>query len=218
MRRPTHCELISWQRFHALCRRLAHKIRESGYRPDIIVAIGRGGYMPARILSDLLGVSNLTSFKIEHYEGIRKTGKAFVRYPLNVDLSGLRVLLVDDVNDSGETLAAAIPHVLGQGTPQELRTAVLHHKAVSSHIPDYHAWRVVKWRWIIYPWALTEDLSALITAMRPAAREPTEIARRLAVEHRVRVPRRVLAELLPMIGLGDSPKPTHALAERAEHA
>ena len=111
MSHPTPCELISWNGACDLCRQLVGKIRKAGYHPDIIVAIGRGGYMPARILSDYLDLMNLTSFKIEHYRGLHKEPAAQIRYPLSADLTGQQVHLVDDVSDSGDTFKLAMKHL-----------------------------------------------------------------------------------------------------------
>ena len=61
------CELISWSEVERLCQHLARLIRESGYRPDLIIAIGRGGYVPARLMCDWLHIMGLTSIKVEHY-------------------------------------------------------------------------------------------------------------------------------------------------------
>jgi hypothetical protein len=189
------CEIISWARLHDLCRRLAAKVRASGFRPDAIVAIGRGGWMPGRLLSDLLGVMNLTEFKIEHYRGARREPVARVRYPLSADLSGQRVLLVDDVSDTGETYRVALEHIHSRCTPAEIRTTAVHHKVVSTYEPDLYAARIVRWRWIIYPWAQMEDLAGLVGAMTPPPAGTDAIARRLRDEHGLRVSRRILDEL-----------------------
>jgi len=195
---PDHkkCEVITWNRFHALSRKLARKVRESGYRPDTIVAIGRGGYMPGRILSDFLDVMDLACIKVEHYHAAKKDREAVVRYPLTADLSGRRVLLVDDVSDSGDTFDVALPHLACRGTPAEVRTAVLHHKVTSSYVPDYYAKKVLKWRWIVYPWAVAEDLGSLIREMSPRPADLGGIARRLKNEHGVCVSRRLLRDIL----------------------
>ncbi len=106
------CEVISWHRFYALARRLAHRVRDSGYRPEVIVAIGRGGYMPARILSDFLGQMDLTGFKIEHYRGAQKQVAASVRYPLAADVGGRRVLLAGIRSRWPSNICAAVGHRL----------------------------------------------------------------------------------------------------------
>lgn len=193
------CEVISWRRFHTLARQLARRVRASGYRPDTLVAVGRGGYMPARILADFLDIMDLTSFKVEHYRAAHKGRAALVRYPLRTDLSGRRVLLVDDVSDSGDTFRVALEHVNSCGRPAEVRSAVLHHKTVSAYVPDYYAQKVVKWRWIIYPWALAEDLGSFIRAMSPPPADVDETARRLLDEYGVRVPRPILQDILDML-------------------
>lgn len=193
------CEVVGWERLHGLCRRLAAKVRASGFRPEAIVAIGRGGWMPGRVLSDLLGVMNLTEFKVEHYRGARREPLARVRYPLSADLTGQRVLLVDDVSDTGDTYRVALEHLRSHCTPAEVRTAALHHKVVSTYEPDLYAARIVRWRWIIYPWALMEDLAGLLGAMTPRPEGIDAIAQRLREEHGLRVSRRTLEELVTVL-------------------
>jgi len=162
------CELISWSEVERLCQRLAGLIRESGYRPDLVIAIGRGGYVPARLVCDWLHIMELSSIKIEHYlSGANRQEEAVIRYPLKADIRGLRVLVVDDVNDTGDTLEAAVLH-LQTFQPAEIRTAVMHHKAVTCFEVDYYAGKIIKWRWLVYPWAVNEDVSAFLKRLKPA--------------------------------------------------
>jgi hypoxanthine phosphoribosyltransferase len=192
------CEYISWSRFYSLSRILARRIHDSGFKPDVIVAIGRGGYMPARIISDFLHIMNLSSFKIEHYKGTRKNPVPLIKYPLGRSVSGEKVLLVDDVCDSGGTFELADRHLEEQMQLKETRTAVLHFKKTSSFIPDYYAGRIIKWRWIIYPWAAAEDISEFIKEIRPRPETTREIKDILARDHGVRIPSRVLEDILAM--------------------
>lgn len=180
------CELVTWGQFNELSRTLAHSIRSTGYNIDLLVAIGRGGYMPGRIVSDILGVMNLTTFKIEHYHGSRKSDEAFIRYPLVTEVEEQNILLVDDVSDSGDTFKIAMEHIKTLGTPKHIKTAVLHHKAVSSFVPDHYAALVKQWRWIIYPWAVTEDLAVLIDAIEPAMVDIEDIQNRLLENHGIK--------------------------------
>jgi hypoxanthine phosphoribosyltransferase len=184
---PVRCELVTWAQVQRLCLKLAEQIEASGFRPEAIVAIGRGGWTPARLLSDYLDVFDLTSFKIEHYRGVERQREARVRYPLAADLSGLRVLVVDDVSDSGETFVVALDHVRSRGEPAEIRTAALHHKVVASYEPDYYAKRIVKWRWLTYPWAVIEDASGFIARMPERPGNVEEARAWLAKEHNLRL-------------------------------
>ena len=60
-------ELISWKKSYHLAKKLSELIRTSGYQPEIVIAIGRGGYVPARVVCDYLLIDRLTSIKIEHW-------------------------------------------------------------------------------------------------------------------------------------------------------
>ena len=192
------CDYISWSRFYSLSRKLSIRIHDSGFKPDLIIAIGRGGYMPARIISDFLHVMNLTSFKIEHYRGTQKKTTARVRYPLAQAVAGNRILLVDDVCDTGDTFDMAQEHLDERLQPQEIRTAVMHYKKASSFIPDYYAVRMMRWRWIIYPWAAAEDISVFLKQMQPKPETAGEISNNLLRDYGVRVPLPVLRDILAL--------------------
>ena len=192
--RSIRCELVSWKQFSVLARELALTILSSGFQADIIVAIGRGGYMPARLLSDYLDIFNLTSFKIEHYRRTEKSADTVVRYPLSVDLSGLKVLLVDDVSDGGDTLTVAVSHLHENGPPAEIRTAVLHHKQQSGFVPNYYAAEIIEWRWLIYPWALLEDVSGFIQTLKLDQSTPTEMRSNIEQYYAVSIPDQALLD------------------------
>lgn len=200
-------EYISWSKFYRLCGTLYERISASGYRPDTIIAIARGGYAPARILADYFAVMNLLSLKIEHYHGPDKMPKAVVRYPLTADISGRDVLLVDDVSDSGDTFDVALRHLKERGLPASLRTGVLHHKATSSVEPDYYARRVVKWRWITYPWAVVEDLTVLAARMQPTPESKSELWQNLRREAGMVLPQRLYDQIASIVlsNLGSKP-------------
>jgi len=176
---------VSWEEQYRLARVLASKVRSSGYRPDLVIAIGRGGYIPARILCDLLSIFRLTCVRAEHWGTPAEKGeKAVIRFPLCIAIQGERVLIVDDVTDTGDSMAAVLEHVKGLG-PSEVRTAVLQHKEVSGFLPDYYAEVCPVWQWIVYPWALHEDLLGFmgkILAERPLT--PGELKGELASRFR----------------------------------
>ena len=189
------CELISWSEVERLCQHLAGLIRESGYRPDLIIAIGRGGYVPARLMCDWLHIMGLTSIKVEHYlSGANRQEEAVIRYPLKADIRGLRVLVVDDVNDTGDTLEAATQH-LQAFQPGEIRTAVMHHKAVTHFDADYSAGKIVKWRWLIYPWAVNEDVSAFLERLLPAPESLEDAQQLLARQFNIKISLKRLGDI-----------------------
>lgn len=190
---PLKVELISWGETERLIGRLASHIRESGFTPDVVIAIARGGYIPARLLCDHLNIYQLTSIRISHYlSGAHRSEQAQLVAPLHIDISRAKVLLVDDVDDSGDTLELAQQH-LSERQPKQLRIAVLHHKLASSIIPDYYAHKIVTWRWLTYPWALHEDVCGFLNSLSPPATSPEDAAQRLQSEFQISVPRRVLA-------------------------
>ncbi|OYT33252.1 xanthine phosphoribosyltransferase [Archaeoglobales archaeon ex4484_92] len=156
------CLQYSWDDITQLCKILAQKIKVSGFKADTIVAIARGGWVPARILCDHLDIKDLFSVKTEHWGVVATiTGKARITQPLNINLENKNILIVDDVADTGDTILLVKEHVLGL-SPLEVRTAVLDYKKTSKFEPDYYASKLEEWRWIIYPWSLKEDLKDLL--------------------------------------------------------
>jgi hypoxanthine phosphoribosyltransferase len=133
------CELVTWHQAACMARTLGRCIRQSGFSPEIVVAIGRGGYVPARVVCDELLMTMLAGIRIEHW-GIaaRRQEKATVVVPLAVPVRDRRVLIVDDVTDTGETLQAAVSYIDSLGAA-EIRTAVLQHKTSSAFVPDFIA-------------------------------------------------------------------------------
>ncbi len=195
-----HCELISWNRIYRLARHLYQKIDKNGYKPDIIVAIARGGYVPARIICDFMGIYNLTSIRIVHYiAGARKQKQARLAIPLCYDIHGKKVLLVDDVSDTGDTFDVALPY-LKSLEPAEIKTAVLNHKKTASTQPDFYAEKVIKWRWLIYPWAVIEDISGFIAQMDPSPETPDDAVRRLEEKYHCQVPKKTMEDVFSFIG------------------
>jgi hypoxanthine phosphoribosyltransferase len=196
MARRFLCEVVSWGEVTRLVRRLALAITAAGYRPDVIVAIARGGYVPARLLADYLNVMVLASFKIEHYApGARKQRRARIAQPLNIAVAGKCVLVVDDVADSGDTFVAALRHIK-KGRPAAIKTAALHYKTTSRVRPDFIGEQTLVWRWINYPWARIEDINGFIQRMKPRPASAAAAAQRLQREFGMRVPRALVADAM----------------------
>ncbi|MCD6493999.1 MAG: phosphoribosyltransferase [Archaeoglobaceae archaeon] len=156
------CRQYTWNDIVELCRKLSNEIRKNKFKPDAIVAIARGGWVPARILCDFLNVKDLYSVKTEHWGIVAtETGKARITQPLNVDFSGKNVLIVDDVADTGETVEIVAEHVRDLNA-KDVKIAVIDYKHTSKFKPDFFASEMKEWKWIVYPWSLREDLRDLI--------------------------------------------------------
>ena len=193
------CELISWRRVYQLARRLALNISNTRFQPDIIVAIARGGYVPARILCDFLNVYRLTSLGVTHYAaGARQLNRARLQSALDTDIEGMNVLVVDDTSDTGDTLGLVLDH-LKTLNPASIKVAILHYKKVSAVTPDFYAQKVVKWRWIVYPWAVIEDITGFIQRMPKRPGTPEDAAIRLNRDYGVQVPKQTLGDIYTLL-------------------
>jgi hypoxanthine phosphoribosyltransferase len=198
------CQVISLSQVYDQSYELAHKILKSGYRPEIIVAIARGGFIPARFLCDFLTVSDMTSIKIKHYGAAAvKERAAWVQYPLSADIKGRNVLVVDDVNDTGETLIAAANHI-HDFQPAILKIAVLHEKQTTVMSADYYSLYVRKWRWIIYPWAVVEDVGTFLKKMEPYPISAADASVRLRREYGIRMSLRWIKKIM-RLKISDEP-------------
>ncbi|MBS7618965.1 phosphoribosyltransferase, partial [Candidatus Bathyarchaeota archaeon] len=101
-------EAPSWDEIYEMCLDLASMIKASGFKPDLIVGIARGGWIPARLLSDFLNNPNITSIKVEFYLDIGKTkDEPTITQDIQVPVNEKKVLLVDDVADTGKSLMPA---------------------------------------------------------------------------------------------------------------
>jgi len=189
------CELVSWSRVHHLAGRLAARIIASGFCPDVVVAIARGGFVPARLLCDFLDIADLESFRVQHYmAGWQKQQRARLLSTLNIDVRGKRVLVVDDVTDTGDTLEVMDDYLRTLGCA-EYRVAVLHHKQSSGTVPDYYGQKVTAWRWLTYPWAVVEDLGGFVKKLADVPSTPAALAQRLHAELGIRVPAALMKEI-----------------------
>jgi len=167
-------KVVSWSEVVEWSRGLARKIRSSGFKPDVIIAIARGGFVPARLLCDYLDVVDLLSIKIEHWiETGKHKDEATMKYPFDYDLSDRNVLIVDDIADTGKSVVLASKHIKEKCRPKMLKTATMQVIPVTSMIiPDYYVDKVKKWTWYMYPWNFTEDMINL--TMRIINDKPNE--------------------------------------------
>jgi hypoxanthine phosphoribosyltransferase len=165
----------SWDRVYEMLVEMALRIRKSGFKPDIIVGVSRGGWAPGRILSDLLDNTHTVNLKIEFYVGIGKTAhRPIVTQPIGEDISGKRVLVVDDVSDTGESLKVAMEHMLEKGAAG-VKTVTVYFKPHSTFKPDFFADSTSDW--IIFPWERLEATKLLIKEARSEGHDLDSVRR-----------------------------------------
>ena len=149
---------LSDEEFGLAIRELAQSVADSGFKPDAILSIARGGFLIGGALGYALGVKNTLAMSVEFYTGENQ------RLPVPVvlppipkvsDFQGLSILIADDVADTGETLKLVqdfvAPHV------KEARSAVLYETSHSVIKPDY-SWQKTN-QWINFPWSTLPSVS-----------------------------------------------------------
>ena len=145
-------EVMSWQDLGDGARELAEQVHGDGYRPDIVLAIARGGLLVGGAIGYALGVKNTFSMNVEFYTGIDERLEMPMLLPPVpdlVDFAEQRVLIADDVADTGATLALVKDFC--EGKVGEVRCAVLYEKPRSTVSCEY-VWRRTD-RWIDFPWS-----------------------------------------------------------------
>lgn len=145
-------EILTYELFGVAVRELAQQVVDSGYQPDLVLAIARGGLGLGMGLGYALDVKNLSAVNVEFYTGVDQRLEVPMMLPPTpaaVDLSGLKVLVADDVADSGRTLEV-VREFCGDHVA-EARTAVIYEKPWSVVKPDY-TWRRTE-KWINFPWS-----------------------------------------------------------------
>ncbi|QGS34315.1 phosphoribosyltransferase [Corynebacterium xerosis] len=145
-------EILTWEGFGVAQRELAQTIADDGYEPEIIIAVARGGLVAAGALSYALGVKLSDAINVEFYTDVHTTlpDPILLEPMLDVaSISGRKLLVVDDVADSGRTMKLVLEILREQGA--EVRSAVLYEKSVSVVKPDY-TWRHTD-EWIVFPWS-----------------------------------------------------------------
>ena len=155
------CEIMSWELFNDLAKKVALKMTEDDYSPDFMVGLARGGWVLSRVLCDYLGIKDLVSLKVEHW-GVTATpdGKAQIKYPIEIDLTGRDVVIVDDITDTGESMKVALEYIKTLN-PKTLKTAALRNIQGSKFTPDYYGDEIT-WRWVVFPWNYVEDMCNII--------------------------------------------------------
>ena len=170
-------EAPSWNQIYDMLLDLADRVRENGFRPDIIVGISRGGWPPARVLSDLLSIPNVANVRAEFYLGVAETkSEPTLTQPISVKIAGKRILIVDEVADTGKSLRMVKEHIVSEGA-KEVRTTTVYYKPWSIVKPDYYAKQTSDW--IVFPWEIKETIRKIIANCRETGKPVEEETRKL---------------------------------------
>ncbi len=148
----TEREILTWEMFGVASRELAQMIADDDYEPDMILSIARGGLLIGGALGYAMGVKNTYTMNVEFYTGVDErleVPQILPPAPDFVDLQDARILIADDVADTGRTLESV--HDFCAGKVAEVRTAVLYEKSHSLIRCEY-VWRATD-LWINFPWS-----------------------------------------------------------------
>lgn len=141
---------LSWEQVANLSQELAAKIKTSGFEPDYLVGITVGGLIPLGLLAEELDIRNILTVSASSYEG-KEQRELEVRYLPNVDIAGKKILLIDEVSETGQTLQHIASLLKEKYQPSELRTATLVVNVKESKFhPDFYSLEAHEW--MIFPW------------------------------------------------------------------
>ena len=138
---PKHPELIETIRLYN---------RIANFHPDLIIGLSRRGLVPARLFCDYLHIKTCYTIKVDHWDlKEKKDGQAKLTHKLNIDLTDKRILIADDITDTGQSMELAKEHIK-ELNPKKIKTATLLHIKTSKYKPDFY-WEEIDWSWIISP-------------------------------------------------------------------
>ena len=170
-------EAPGWDHIYEMLLRLAKKIKTTGFKPEVIVGVSRGGWPPARVMSDLLENSHVANMKVEFYKDIGVRSKTpRITQRVTAEVNGRTVLVVDDVADTGHSLKVVVDHLRRKGA-MNLKVCTIYMKPQSIFRPDFYAKTTRKW--IIFPWERLEAVRLIARRMGPRRAGPSAIAREL---------------------------------------
>ncbi|WP_326698379.1 phosphoribosyltransferase [Streptomyces sp. NBC_01754] len=150
-------ENLTYEVFGRAVRELAQAVADDGYVPDVVLSIARGGVFVAGGLAYALDCKNIHLVNVEFYTGVGTTLEMPVMLapvPNAIDFTRKRVLIADDVADTGKTLKLVrdfcVDHVA------EVRSAVIYEKPQSLVKCEY-VWKSTE-RWINFPWSVEKPV------------------------------------------------------------
>jgi hypothetical protein len=170
--------LLTWDECYRQAKEVARQIRRSGFYPEVIVALARSGFVPGRILSDLLSVDELEGLQVHHVLSSELPGEvdieseyeAVIPYKAPLKVGGESVLVVDDIAGTGKSMTRAIQYVESL-KPKVVKSATLGYSTESIVRPDFFALTVSEDDWLLYPWNYFEDFEELIVKVQKKVKQ-----------------------------------------------
>ena len=141
-------ECLTWHDIEKAIEALAISIKEN-YDPNVLIGISRGGLIPTVRLSHLLNDLSMRVVHVKFYENVDETLEEPQIFGTDIGKLEGRVLIVDDVADTGNTLEAVLDHI-EEKVEGDLRICTIAYKPHSSITPDYYVYETDKW--IVFPW------------------------------------------------------------------
>ena len=167
----------TWEQVYDMLLTLAGTIRRDRFKPDVILGVSRGGWPPARVLSDLLENPELANVKTEFYIGVAETmRKPKITQPVSISVRDRRVLVVDEIADSGKSLQLIKQHLRKNGAA-EIKVATIYYKPWSIVTPDYYVRKSSAW--VVFPWERKETVRKLLEQCRCKGKDLTEVTEKL---------------------------------------
>ncbi len=151
---------ITWQEYINLVFALSQKILSTNQNFDLIIAIARGGLVLSRLLSDSLNLP-IAAFTVESYLNLQQQKMPEITHGLTTILTNKKILLVDEICDSGKTFERGLKYVEELGAKKEyIATASLHLKSHAQFLPDFFVEKTDQW--VVYPYEIRETIKALL--------------------------------------------------------
>jgi len=160
----TEFEVLTWDKIYAMLLSQAENIRQSGFQPEVIIGVTRGGWVPDRVHSDLLEIPDLAVVQVEFYLGVAETrNESVLTQGVSAIVKGKKVLLADYDVDTSKSLQLAREHIRQHGAT-EFRVVTVYRKPFSVITSDCYE-RETRC-WAVFPREATETLRKIVEKHR----------------------------------------------------
>jgi hypoxanthine phosphoribosyltransferase/NTP pyrophosphatase (non-canonical NTP hydrolase) len=141
--------------FSESMRSLGEKIKQSKFKPDTLVCVGRGGMEPTRRLSDILGIKDVVFIPVSLYTGVGTRNNKPSLGTMSSSVFKKNVLLVDDIMDSGVTINTVLD-ALRKANVSDIKTATIYCKSHVVSKPSFYDLTSEDDEWVVFPWEENE--------------------------------------------------------------